>query len=345
MPLQTLPPSADRYGRTQRAEFGAAQAAVQRLWRRMGDDFDASWLRVAPQLLAVLDEAQATVSRQALAFVPAVLAETGQLVRDLEYEISPVSMVGTAGNGLPTDSMAYGAVTRSRTAIAAGATVDEALAQGGRWLNMAASTLLSDTARTMEQMASHARRVGGYVRMLEPPSCGRCAVMAGKWFRTNAGFQRHPRCDCRHIPASESVAGDLTVDPKAYLSSMSDDELIEALGSRANAAAFRDGADPGRIVNAYRGGNSLRTAQVYDRRVKYTVTGRTSRSQAFQSLSSLGTHQELAGTAVRVTRTGPEMRVITRTVATAPRLMPESIYRIAADRREAVALLRQYGWI
>src|SRR5690606_32784856 len=42
---------------------------------------------------------------------------------------------------------------------------------------------------------------GGYTRMLNPPSCSRCAILAGRWFRWNDGFQRHPQCDCVHIPS------------------------------------------------------------------------------------------------------------------------------------------------
>ena len=52
--LQTVPEAALSYSALQRAEIGAATAAVSRLWRRMGSDFDASYARVEPALLAVL---------------------------------------------------------------------------------------------------------------------------------------------------------------------------------------------------------------------------------------------------------------------------------------------------
>src|SRR5690606_27642678 len=74
-----------------------------------------------------------------------------------------------------------------------------------RWLNLAASTALSDTARQTEMLHTAVRPgVDGYVRMLNPPSCSRCAVLAGRFYKKNQGFLRHPGCDCRHIPASEA---------------------------------------------------------------------------------------------------------------------------------------------
>src|SRR5690606_23965723 len=42
-----------------------------------------------------------------------------------------------------------------------------------------------------------------YVRMLTPPSCSRCTVLAGRWYRKNAGFARHPGC----FPAGAMVSG------------------------------------------------------------------------------------------------------------------------------------------
>lgn len=155
--------------------------------------------------------------------------------------------------------------------------------------------------------------------MLQPPSCGRCVILAGKRVSTREPFLRHPGCDCRHIPASESVAEDLSVNPAEYLDGLSDDELAKALGSRANAQAWRDGADPAQLINAYRRSGAVRAAQVYDRRVKYTTEATTRRGWAH---SRMGAGRRRA-----------------------PRLMPESIYQIATSRDEALRLLRLYGWI
>lgn len=89
----------------------------------------------------------------------------------------------------------------------------------------------------------------GYVRMLNPPSCDRCIVLAGRFYRWSAGFERHPMCDCRHIPAIEKTADDITTDPDAYFESLTREQQDDAFG-KANAQAIRDGADISRVVNA-----------------------------------------------------------------------------------------------
>ena len=348
MSLQTLPRSAEAYGRAQRREIGAATSAIARLWRRMGIEFDASYAQIEGQVLAVLDAAQERVATGALAYIPDVLEETGQRVRPPQYEVAPDFMVGTAGDGLATEGLAYGAVTRSKRAVASGYEPAQALAIGGRWLTTATGTLLSDTGRTAEKVAGHSRGVTTWVRMLEPPSCGRCIVLAGKESRRGQAFLRHPRCDCRNIPVTESIAGDLTVDADAYLHSLDEEGLRKALGSKANAQAWRDGADRNQLINAYRRSGDVRPAQVYGRQIKYTTEGTTRRGWAnyqMRQMASASERVERAGTAVRITRDGREIRSITRRRQQAPRLMPDSIYQIATDREDAIRLLRLYGWI
>jgi hypothetical protein len=332
--LQTLPRSAETYSHAQRTEIGAAVTALLRTWLRMGEDFDAAWLDLAPRMLQVLDVAQERITAGALDYIPTVLAETGQRVRDLEYDIPTDTLVGTAGDGRPTGSLLYGGVTHAKQQIAAGATTTMALAAGGRFLTAAAGTVLSDTGRTAEKMAGHSRHVTRYVRMLSPPSCGRCIQLAGRpqGWRWATAFQRHPECDCRSIPVSEAIAGDFTVDRDAYLDSLDDAQLAKALGSKDNAQAWRDGADFDQIINAYRKGISQ--AQVYSERVKYTIEGTTRRGTALRAMDA-------AGLVNRLHRPRGERYFRT----TALRLMPETIYARAANREQALAMLRTHGWI
>ena len=62
------------YARQQRVNATAANE-VKRAWRRMGDDFDASWRRISPVVLATLVEAQAQNVLAARDYVPRVLDE------------------------------------------------------------------------------------------------------------------------------------------------------------------------------------------------------------------------------------------------------------------------------
>ena len=331
MLLQSLPTSASEYSRSQRAEIAAALAALQRIWRRMGSDFDPSWLSVGPKLLEVLDLAQERVAAGALDYIPDVLADTGQTVRDPEYAVDPAMLAGTAGDGRPTEGLLYGAVAHAKAAVATGVAPAVALASAGQFLTLAAGTALSDTGRTAERMAGHSRHVARYVRMLSPPSCGRCIQLAG----TSSGktaFRRHPGCDCRSIPVTESIAGDFTVHRHAYLDSLDDAGLAKALGSKANAQAYRDGADFDQLINAYRKG--IKSAQVYSERITYTYEGTTKRGVGYRAMNAAG----LVDRAVKLP--GQRYR---RT--TAFRLMPETIYARAANRDQALQMLRTYGWL
>ena len=311
---QAQPSSAAEYGREQRREIVQAVAAVRRQWRRMGTDFDVSWPRVAPRLLEVTDLAQSRVAAGALAFIPDVLEDTGQSRAATAVARPNVrALVGVAGDGRPVDSLLYGAVTRAKERVASGATPTQALRASSQWLTMATGTLLSDTGRQAESLGMGVRPVGGYVRMLNTPSCSRCVALAGRWYRKSSGFLRHPGCDCRHIPASESVAGDLTVSPSDYFDSLSPGEQDVTFG-KAGAEAIREGADVSKVVNARRG---MRTAQVGGRNVLTTTEGITRRGQASRAATG---------------RRGA-------------RLMPETISQVATDREGYLRLLRVNGYI
>jgi hypothetical protein len=193
---------------------------------------------------------------------------------------------------------------------------------------MAVGTLLSDTGRQSESLAMGVRTVTGYVRMLNPPSCSRCALLAGKWYRKNTGFRRHPGCDCRHIPSSESVAGDLTVDPNVYFDSLGKAEQ-DRVFTKAGAEAIRSDANINQVVNARRG---MQSAQVGGRQILATTEGTTRRGVAYQSLStSKATDVKVAGQ--RYSR------------ASRPRLMPETIQAIATDRDDYLRLLAVNGYL
>jgi len=335
---QSLPSSAEAYARDQRLEIQAALAAVQRQWRRMGPEFDASYAQIEGNLLAITDLAQSRVAAGAQLYIPAVLAETGQKAAVApRFDVLADSLVGTAGDGMPTDSLLYGAVTHAKSAVGAGSTMTEALSSSSAWLSMAVGTLLSDTGRASEKLATMARPVTGFVRMLNPPSCGRCVELAGKRTFAQVAFRRHPGCDCKNIPASESVAGDLTVDPRAYFDSLDPAGQARMMGSQANAAAVRDnGADINQIINAYRKGGGVSSAQVYGKTVKYTTEGTTRRGLAYSQMRTAGYAQAQADVRAKGAR-----YFATR----APRLMPESIAQIATSKADQERLLRLYGWI
>lgn len=225
----------------------------------------------------------------------------------------------------------------SRERIAAAA-ADQALTDTDRWLQGVVSTILIDTARAAEAAAAAPREwVDGWVRMLNPPSCSRCAVLAGRFYLWNDGFERHPLCDCRHIPASENLAKDLTTDPSLYFDSLAPEDQ-DRIFTKAGAEAIRDGADIGQVVNARRG---MATAQQNPR--GWIPKGRMVRQEVFGR--DLFTTDEGATRHGIFGRINAERRAQGKP-ALPVRLMPESIYELAAgDRTEAIRLLRLHGYI
>jgi hypothetical protein len=136
--------------------------------------------------------------------------------------------------------------------MSTGRTLQAALQYGQASLQMIASTQVSDAGRTADQTAMVANGSHGYVRMVVGKTCSRCVVLAGRWYRWDAGFDRHPHCDCVGVPAAEDRSGDLTTDPDAYFRSLTRSEQDATFG-RAGAQAIRDGADMGQVVNARSG--------------------------------------------------------------------------------------------
>lgn len=155
-----------------------------------------------------------------------------------------------------------------------------------------------------------------YVRLLVPPSCKRCVVLAGRIYRDLEGFERHPGCDCVHVPVQDWEAAHddgLVSSPaeafeKGYIRDLT-------AGERQ---AIEDGADIGQVINSSSG---IYTADVLGRRVKATRYG-TTRRAAWR-------------------RANPSRLV---------RLRPEAIYRLVrdeygGDRDQALRLLRLYGYL
>lgn len=182
--------------------------------------------------------------------------------------------------------------------------------------NSILKTGLGDTARASVQSGMQARpSVTGYVRMLQGTSCARCAILAGRRYRSAVAFNRHKRCDCIHVPAAED-AEDWTTDPHEYFRSLSLEDQ-DRLFTKAGAEAIRRGADLNQVVNARQG---ITVAQAFGQTVQATTVGTTRRGLAGQRLQG-------------------------RT----PRLLPDEIFlqaeRLGWDRAETLRQLRRFAYV
>ncbi|TYP82064.1 hypothetical protein [Blastococcus xanthinilyticus] len=326
------PPEAaqDFYRTLQRLQL-VLVAAGRRAWARMGPEFDTSWEQIAPALVTVAVATQQRAAAEAASYVPALLAETDQ-PDEPAGAIVPRAFAGTAADGRPLGSLLYGAVVQAKlarqgaitrdgdvTSYTPGRGVQDALAIGGRWLDGTLATVATDAGRQAVGTEIAQRRGMGWVRMVNPPCCSRCAILAGRWYRWSDGFKRHKRCDCTHIPAAEDRAGDFRTDPQALL----DNGLVNGL-SEGQRRALADGADFARVVNADRG---MYTTTVAGRLVRATTEATTTRGIG----RDLGELTKAPGERYRR--------------STAIRLTPEGIYQVAASQDDAIRLLRANAYI
>lgn len=252
----------DRY-----AEGARLAAAAATLAGSAWDDVPLSGLDTwnSTGLASRVAALQLLAARGADAYVDQALDEQG-LGTSRAGSVDPLLLAGVAGDGRSLVSLFDEPRIAAKMRIGAGVGAQQAWDSARRSLRLMAVTAVQDAGRGADGVAMVARPAAtGYVRMLNLPSCARCTILAGKFFRWNTGFARHPRCDCRHVPSAESVSGTLTTSPRKAF----DSGKVTGL-SRADAQALADGADPGQVVNAQRG---MHTAAVYGRRVKATKAG------------------------------------------------------------------------
>lgn len=240
-----LPDAAIAFYDRQKALSLAVVTASQAQWRLVDPaDLDGSWQTISRRIQALVAAGQLAAARDSVAYVPQCATEVG-LDGQPVAEVDPAAWSGVTSDGRPLDGLLVGGVVDAKTRIGAGTAVEQALALAGIYLGGLIATQLADASRQATSAAiTAAPGIPGYVRMLRLPSCSRCAVMAGAFYRWNKGFQRHPRCDCRHIPASEDDAADLRTDPRAAIES----GQVTGL-SKADRAAIGEGADVSRVVN------------------------------------------------------------------------------------------------
>ena len=237
-----LPRAVSEHYRAQQRLILVTLGLVRREWSRMGDDLDASWARLGPRIATLTASAQVGAATNGAAYVPASLDEIGQSAR-MDGEVNPRALVGAQSlDGLTygsLDSLLYGAVVRARSAKVD--SLGERLNVGQSWLDLLVRTQVSDASKQAASVSMTARGVS-YVRVVNPPCCQRCAVLAGKYSAPTA-FDRHPGCDCMAQPVrdGESVPGQ-EVDPSQ----------IKDL-TKAQRKALDEGADLSRVVNSRRG--------------------------------------------------------------------------------------------
>lgn len=200
---------------------------------------------------------------------------------------------------------------------------------------------VADAGRSASQTELTSHGWTRYVRILTPPSCARCTILAGRIYRWSTGFRRHPLCDCVMAPTDDERATNplLTNPVEAFAAGQVgshrtiDGQTTFVPGaSKADLKAIADGADPIKVINATRG---------------TTAPGIT--SAKIVTLRS--------GTRVKATTEGVTKRAAWRKAnpTRLVRLRPEAIYKSVEDyhgheseaeqQAHAIRLLKLYGYL
>ena len=309
--MASIPPAIEAHYGLVREQEARALATATRHWRKLGPNWiGQAWAERIPTVTAAVTAAQRTAAASALVSGALALGQQDQWAEP-DGLVDPGAFAGLAADGRSLDTLLRGPAITARTLIAGGVEPAEALAAGGRQLSMMVLTEIADAGRGAVGVQIAARPRTGYVRMLTPPSCSRCVVLAGRFYRWNQGFLRHPRCDCKHVPTmvtdqAEAFAEGLIDDPYEAFNRMSEAEQNRVF-TNAGAQAIRDGADMYQVVNARRG-------------MKYRG-----------AFTTEGTSKH--GWAGQILRKGQK------------RMTPETIYRLNPNREQAVEALRAQGYI
>ena len=325
-----LQSASDFYAAQQRRTV-ATIAAARSEWAKLSSlaQFD----RISNRLLALIMAAQLGAATDGANYVSLALAEQGQQAAT-SLEVVPASLVGWATDLNEPEVLRPLQTLLDYVPIKAAeqAGLAQQLTTGGQFLDTIIHTQVADAGRLASGLGIAARPGVGWVRHVNPPCCQNCGILAGKWFRSNSGFQRHHGCDCVHVPCySDDV-------PSGYTDTIEPGQIHDLTESQRKAV--EQGADLNQVVNAYRGvAPSQRT------KMGKTLEGTTRRGYASYLRRAMDREQGRATveTAVSV---GPRGAARNYTVRrTVNRLSPEGIYRIARNEDEARLLLVKNGYI
>ena len=283
-------------------------AAGRKAWKQV-DRYSPveSWRRILSQdLMPIVAAQQVQTSLLASEYTGGVLADQGFWVPPTGF-VNPNGLAGVNPQGGNLQGQLMEPAYRADRLVREGMKPAAALTQAENALFMQLVSTLADTGRAAAGMDIALRPQVGYVRLVHASACSRCAILAGKFYRWNQGFNRHPNCRCVHEPTTKARSGDMVDDPYKVFEGLSEAEQNKRWG-KANAEAIREGADIYQVTNARRGMTRTRM---------FTTEGTTRRGQAGRLLR-------------------PGQR----------RLTPEAIYKQAGGSRVlARELLTEHGYL
>lgn len=302
-----------------------ALRAARKAWRKVDENnIEASWTLASRDFIDLMASIQAKTAELAVDCTVAALAEQGDYVEPHGFVNTALFGDGYAPSGIRLSDYFRSPVLDVLHAIKQGASPTHAIQFGMKQLGTITVLLVDDTERSAAGVSITQREDVGYVRVESADCCDRCMILAGKYYRYNEGFLRHPHCHGRHLPvkgkAQAERSGWLT-DPMEGFKALSREEQDRRFG-KANAQAIRDGADIFQVVNSRRGIQGLGARMGRSRDTVFMTTS--------EGTTRYGWSNMLAAQQGRKQKR---------------RLTPEGIYSLARSREEAIRLLEREGYI
>lgn len=332
----------DAYGRAQRRAVIQTTVTIERLWKELaGSDLTRSWLGgLGAAMTRAVSAGQLVAASTGQKYIEAMVRMDGVSQNYMEQasHVEARSFSGAASDGRTLDSLLYLPVIHTKSLIGSGMTLQESMTSGLFQLQRMVASEVADAGRGAASVSMIANRsVTGYVRTVRSGACARCAILAGRWYRWNADFERHRRCQCFGTPATEARPGRHT-NPMSFFQGLSRAEQDRRF-TIGGAEAIRNGADIYSVVNA---GRSTITLDAYGKRVVATLEGTTKRGAFYQQMLREAEQR----TGQRFARNGYDLeRGLPRFHLRTPRLTPGEILRLSDDRDELIRLLKRFGYL
>src|SRR5690606_37954174 len=169
------------------------------------DDVSGSWLSLIGRVLSIVAGFQVLAASRANAYTSEALELQGGDVEPAG-RVNPQSFAGVASDGRSLFGLLFRPAVAFKIAMSRGNRLQRSLAVGQATLDMAVRTRILDAGGVADGLAVGGRPRVGYVRTLRGRGCARCAVLAGRYYKYNSGFRRHPRCKCIPVPAKGANA-------------------------------------------------------------------------------------------------------------------------------------------
>lgn len=288
-----------------------AATAVEKLWGQVDPSaISETWEPLIPRAVEIVTAGQVAAATMTTDYVSGSVRRQ-DVEPDPVGRVDPLAFVSSGiGPGLVFPAI------RAKQRIALGMPIGDAMLSGRFQALTFAATSVADAGKLSTQVAvTNDRAVTGYTRVVNVPACGRCIVLAGKFYKHNQGFQRHPRCDCVHQPTTlhpERAEAEALAERQRLVDGMSGPDKRRAF-TNDGARAVDDGADISQVVNSRSG------------------------------MATPGAQTTTADTNLRYAR-ARERGV--RTGQVGDRLSVQGIYAEAGDSRDrAIELLFQHGYI